>query len=94
MTHYQQRIQDRQIGVSESQIVGLCYEYECAAVILSRVEHKGTNTGDYHGRMDSNGDLIVLIIRDHRAVTIMYRRSNQPQTCEALHVSQVIDLTN
>jgi len=95
MTHYESRTQDRPMTstLSKAQLAGLCYEYECAAVIINRITAQN-DYGKYRSRHESNGDLVVLIIRDHKAITIMYRRSNQPQTCEALHVSQVIDLTN
>lgn len=94
MTHLEIRLAERDIHVSQAQISGLCYEYECAAVILSKQgSHHGPSNGDFYGRSESNGDLVVLIIRDHQPVTIMYRRSNQNNTPSGLRVDELIDLT-
>lgn len=94
MTHIEQRLQERGIYISNAVITGLCYEYDNAAIILQRVQHYGQNDGNYCERQESNGDLIVLIIRDNRPVTIMYRRSSQTNTAQQLRVNQVIDITN
>lgn len=94
MTHLEVRLQERGIHVSQAQIIGLCYEYECAAVILKREAHHGPTTGDFYGRNESNGDLVVLIIRNHTPVTIMYRRSNQNNTPAGLRVDELIDITH
>lgn len=93
MTHIEKRLQERDIKVSKAVIIGLCYEYDNAAVILARQSHYGENSGDYYGRKQSNGDMVVLIIREHKPVTIMYRRSNQTNTAKALRVNQLVDIT-
>ena len=98
MTHTTQRTQERQISLSASQIDGIVYEYgdmdTDLAVIVSKVAHYGVDTGSYYGRTDSNGDLVVLIIRNHEAKTIMYRRSSQTNTPAQLRVNKIIDLTH
>lgn len=43
---------------------------------------------------ESNGDTVIAIVRDRRVVTYMFRRSTQPFTPEALHVTRCIDLSS
>jgi len=44
-----------------------------------------------HGGVESNGDMVVVIIRDGEVITAMLRRSwNQPFTPEALRVEAVM----
>jgi hypothetical protein len=95
MTHLESRLIERNITLSMAQLTGIVYEYgdsDCA-VVIAKCEFSGQNVGKYRSRLESNGDLVVLIIRQHEAKTIMYRRSNQPLTPEAMNVKQVIDLT-
>lgn len=94
MTHIEQRLQERNIAISHATIAGLCYECDVdTAVIISKGEHMGQDYGRYTERNESNGDLVVLIIRNHAPVTVMYRRSSQTNTCEQLRVNQIIDIT-
>lgn len=93
MSHIEQRLLERDIHISKVVLTGLCYEYNNAAIILAKQSHYGQNDGDYMTRPESNGDMVVLIIRDHKAITIMYRRSSQTNTAQQLRVNQVIDLT-
>jgi hypothetical protein len=89
------RLYENGVRVSESAIIGLCYECDTdTAVILTQVDHKGDNSTPYYGRMDSNGDLVVLIIRNHNPVTLMFRRSNQTNTPAQLRVNKIIDLAH
>lgn len=89
MTHIEQRLQERGIQVSPAVIAGLCYEYDNdTAVIMERGNSKGGECGTWQ----SNGDVVILIIRNHQPKTIMFRRSNQPMTAKALDVAQVVTL--
>ena len=95
MTHYQQRTHERKYTdlLTSAQLEGLCWEYQSAAVILAKLDGtKGQNYGDYRSRTESNGDLVILIIRDHKPITIMYRRSNQKLTAESMRVNELISL--
>jgi hypothetical protein len=95
MTHFESRIIERNIRYTVSQLAGIVFEYgECdTAVVIERHEFCGQNSGDYHSRRESNGELTVMIIRNHEAKTIMHRRLNQPLTPESMNVVRVIDLT-
>lgn len=93
MTHIEQRLQERHIHVSAAVLVGLCYEYENAAVILAKGSHVGDDENGYFDRAESNGDLVVLIIREHKPITIMFRRSSQTNTAQQLRVNQIVDIT-
>lgn len=90
--HITNRLAERDIHIDVEKISYIASRVECGAVILLKQEHKGQE-GAYRTRTESNGDLVVLIVRHHYPVTIMYRRSNQPATAEAMNVDYVIDLT-
>lgn len=92
MKHIVDRLNERNIQITPNQIVDIAQKYISAAIILQKSSHVGQE-GAYRTRTESNGDLVVLIVRNRYPVTIMYRRSNQPATPEALHVMQVVDIT-
>lgn len=94
MTHIEQRLQERDIHISKSVLVGLCYEYENAAIIIAKQSHYGESSVNYCERQESNGDMVVLIIRNHKPITIMYRRSSQTNTAQQLRVNQLVDITH
>lgn len=97
-SHLQQRLSERGIEnlVTDSEcwyIAKNCKQD--SAVILTKLDsHIGTSDKSYYARTDSNGDLVVLIVRENRPVTIMYRRSSQTNTPAQLRVNEIIDLTN
>lgn len=91
--HVAQRLNERGITISSAVIAGLCWEYENAAVILRKLDsEQGQDYGDYRNRTESNGDLVILIIREHKDITVMYRRSNQKLTAESMRVAELISL--
>lgn len=98
MTHLEERLADREFTniLSRSQLAGLCYECDCdTAVIVAKLSiQQGMAYGEYHERYESNGEYVVLIIRNHQPKTIMYRRANQPMTPSALRVDHILDLTH
>lgn len=88
MVHLTQRLHERGIDISPSQLVGLARECrQDTAVILCQVEERYVRDG----HIGSNGDIVILIVRHKYPVTIMFRRSNQPMTADALKVDEVID---
>jgi len=96
MTHTQQRLIERGINIPDSELYTIAKNCTCdSAVILAKLsEHKGDNASGYYQRQESNGDLIILIVRNNKPVTIMYRRSNQTNTTSQLRVNNIIDLTH
>ena len=96
MTHTQQRLIERGINIPDSELnkIALSCNVDSAVILAKLDSHKGDNVNGYYRRQESNGDLIVLIVRSSRPITIMYRRSNQPSTPQALKVCNVIDLTH
>jgi hypothetical protein len=95
MTHTQQRLTERGINIPDSELNAIAKNcpFDTAVILAKLEESKGDNKSEYYSRKESNGDLIVLIVRSCRAITIMYRRSNQPQTPAALKVNAIVDLT-
>jgi hypothetical protein len=90
--HIADRLAERNISIDIDKLCAITAYYDNAAIILLKQEHKGQQDGAYRSRTESNGDLVVLIIRNHYPVTVMYRRSNQPATAEAMRVNQVVNL--
>lgn len=89
MSHLSERLAERGITIPKGELEGVaCKCRQDTAIVLCRLAQSNPVSNGYIG---SNGDLVILIIRNRRPVTIMYRRTNQPLTCDALHVSEVID---
>ena len=77
-------------GLNYSEIFLLAVAKECSsldtAVVLGQLETPIPYVDD----KSSNGDLVLLIVRNNFPVTIMLRRSwNQPLTKEALDVREI-----
>ena len=88
MAHLTQRLHERGIDITPSQLVGLARECrQDTAVILTRCQIRLVADGN----IGSNGDIIILIVRHQYPITIMFRRSNQPLTAQALKVDAIID---
>lgn len=88
MSHLSERLAERGITIPQGEIEGIAQRCRLdTAVILCHVECKYVHDG-YIG---SNGDLVILVVRNRRPVTIMYRRTNQPITADALRVNQIVD---
>jgi len=64
-----------------------------SALLLFTLKSEVNTSGRiaYTERNESNGNRVILIVRGNKPFTIMYRRENQPLTCEALRVKAVID---
>lgn len=94
MNHIQQRLAERDIAIELWKLNKIASSFSVStAVVLARLdEHMGCKDGAYRTRSESNGDLVVMIVRDAKPITIMYRRSNQPLVPDALHVKQVVEL--
>lgn len=90
MTHIEQRLAERNISIDYSKLVLIAKScgMTSAAILLGNVPAVN-DTGAYRSRTESNGDMVVMIVRDARPVTIMFRRSNQPFTAQALSVNKV-----
>jgi hypothetical protein len=73
----------------------LAYIADCdTAYIIKNLEsHIGSMDADCYARKESNGDMVVLIVRTNNPVTIMYRRKNQNNTPDGLRVEKLVDLT-
>ena len=94
-THVLERLQSRNIRINPRVIEQIAHNTSTdAAILLTKLNnHIGSTNNDYYARQESNGDLVYLIVRDNRPITIMYRRSNQPSTPESMRVNVVIDLS-
>ena len=93
MTHLEQRLAERNISIRQAELNKLASMYTSAALILAKGSHRGDNRNPYHARKESNGDMVIMIVRNRRPVTIMFRRSSQTNTPEQLRVNQLVDLS-
>jgi hypothetical protein len=92
MTHTEQRLAERGIHINQAELQRIAKQFnDDVAVIMSRGEHKGDNVNEYRSRKESNGDLVVLIVRDRYPVTVMYRRSNQDNRPAAMRVNRIVE---
>lgn len=97
MTHCEERLAERNIHIEAWKLVKIANYFNTVsscAVLLTRLDESINDTGAYRTREESNGDLVILIVRNGEPKTVMYRRSNQPLTAEALHVKQVVELVS
>ena len=94
MSHVCERLHERGINIHPFTVDSIAESCKVdSAIVLFKLKNSVNNHGRiaYNERKESNGNIIVLIVRDNKPVTIMFRRENQPLTCESLHVNIVID---
>jgi len=87
--HTIKRLKERGIKYSTTELNTLAKKIEHDAAVLLAVLDAEKNKGD---RKKSNGDCVILIVRDRLPITIMFRRQNQPFTSRALAVDAVYRL--
>lgn len=94
--HITERLNERHIKLNPAIIEQLANSAKTdSAVLITKLNnHIGSTNNDYYSRAESNGNLVFLIIRGNKPITIMYRRDNQPMTTNALRVNAIIDLSN
>lgn len=61
----------------------------CAVRVIRLPESRGSLTYTEDGTGDSNGNCGVVVVRDGRVVTFMWRRDHQPHTAEQYRVERV-----
>lgn len=93
MTHIEQRLQERHISIDYGKLCQIAkFAGRDAAILLGSVPVQNDDDTPYNSRELSNGELVVMIVRNGQPKTIMFRRSNQPFTAEALRVEKVYTL--
>ena len=94
MSHLQERLKERDIKIGDSFLYLLAFsaQEDTAFVIKYLNCHMGSTEEDYYSRKESNGDMVVLIVRGNKPITIMYRRKNQDNTKEGLRVEKYLNL--
>lgn len=95
MNHIQERLQERNINIPLTVINNLAdHCINDTALILAHLDTAhGDSVSNYCDRGESNGDLVVLIVRNNRPNTIMYRRSSQTNTANQLRVDVLEDIS-
>lgn len=94
--HIKLAIKQRNLPFSENYLEEIAQSCrDSTAVLLAKLNENITvkNSPDQHRTESrSNGDLIILIVRERKPITIMLRRSNQPLTPQALKVTKILKL--
>lgn len=65
---------------------------DTAVLMVTLPEAAGDQSADLLTR-ESNGNEVWTVIRDHRVITVMLRRDDQPKTTAALRVNRLLRLT-
>ena len=87
--HLQQRNIEREINQDLGNLSSYAEKCNCDTAIILKKLDKELNIAK------SNGDLIIMIVRNRSIITIMYRRSkNQPLTKQALRVDDIKDYSH
>ena len=88
--HVIERNQERKLCIPEYIIQNLAKRCPTdTALILYQFDHIVNNSClDYYSRTESNGDLLVLIVRGQMPITLMFRRSDQDNTESGLRVKE------
>lgn len=90
LPHVQEKLKERGLNYSELFLRAVALN-DCGDVDTAVVLDKLDIPIPYKSDTESNGDLVILIVRNHFPVTIMLRRSwNQPLTPKALDVREII----
>lgn len=92
MSHLQQRLSERKINYPTSKLFDIAKncKTDTAVVLLKLDGIQNDSKLSFYDRTESNGDLVILIVRNQRPCTIMYRRSNQKMTPDSMKVNNVI----
>ena len=71
MSHLQERLKERDIKIGDSFLYLLAFsaQKDTAFVIKYLDCHKGSTEKDYYSRKESNGDMVVLIVRGNKPIT-------------------------
>jgi hypothetical protein len=81
--HIQDRLETRDINLSILQINSLCDNCNVDTAIVIRKEY-----------YLNDKCFLILIVRDHKPITVMYRRCSQKTTPQSLNVDKIINLIN
>lgn len=90
MTHIELRLAERNITVTHDVLLKIAKQIPTSAAII--IAHLDSVRGNSCDATESNGDLVILIVRNRQPKTIMFRRSNQPFTPDALNVDFCLSL--
>lgn len=92
MTHLEQRLNERGIKINQGQLIDIAKTCNTStAVLIAKSESCNGDTSKAYRQRESNGELVVLIVRNNYPVTIMFRRLNQPWTPSAMGVNELKD---
>lgn len=83
LNHVQDRIEKRDINLPVSQINSLCENCDVDSAIIVKKEY-----------YLNDRCFLILIVRNHKPITVMYRRCSQKTTPQSLNVDKIINLIN
>jgi uncharacterized protein YfbU (UPF0304 family) len=95
LPHITNRLAERNLHIPEDLIEDLAEQYDkdTAIVILNMGFCVNNSSRDFYERKESNGELVILVVRHHEAITVFFRRKDQPLDAQSLKVNKVVDLS-
>lgn len=94
--HYLQRVDERLVG-DEAKKVNAAIAKACAkygSKSIGIVAHKLSGVRGDYGGWESNGDLVVVIVRNGEPATVYLRRSTQTFDLGVFRTDIGVDMTN
>lgn len=90
--HVLERLRERKLNFSQIMLLAIARDCERdTAILLKKFENRNNEMEKipHYLREESNGDLVILVVRDKTPITVMFRRSDQPFTPQALRVHDI-----
>ena len=84
--HIVKKLEERELKYSELFLMAVA-KNDCSCADTAVILQKLDNPVPYIDDSRSNGDLVILIVRENRPVTIMFRRSNQDADIKSMRKS-------
>lgn len=94
MNHLQTRLAERKINISMSELYEKASRCDVdTAIVIKKLDAiQNDSNKSFFSRQESNGDLVILIVRNQKPYTIMYRRSEQNMSPLSMRVKEVLYL--
>jgi len=95
LPHIIQRLEERKLHIPEELIEDLAeiYVEDTAIVILNMGFCVNHSNKEFYERNESNGELVILVIRHQEPITVFFRRKDQPLDAHSLRVNKVVNLS-
>lgn len=87
LPHVQKKLEERGLKYSEIFLRAVAKDCQVDTAVVLDILAKPV---PYKNDTESNGNMVIMIVRNQFPVTIMFRRSNQPLTPKSLDVREIL----